>query len=97
MMPQRRECMEGYLKLVSTLDDLESSEFGEHWFYRAAMFLITTGCSYRYGILIKLAKDKLREGRGSGIDRDNNHTSLLKKQEEVNSILSKGENEIPWV
>ncbi|MCK4529359.1 hypothetical protein KAW18_18500, partial [candidate division WOR-3 bacterium] len=85
MMTPRTECIEGYEKLKSEFDQLESPEFREHWFYRAKLLLVKR-CSYRYLILLKLAKEHIRKGRDSGIDRitsvriTNSNSSILSKE-----------------
>jgi len=93
MMSPRTECIEGFEKLKNDLPDLDSTNFREHWFYRARAFLLDTKCSYRYGILMRLAESRLREGRGIGIDRiniisnSNSNSTISSKEEQDNGVI----------
>ena len=69
MMTPRTDCIEGFEKLSNELDQLDSFEFREHWFYRARALLRKHNCSYRYGILMRLAESHMRKGRGIGLGR----------------------------
>ena len=59
--------MEHYKDLIKDLDDLESTTFREHWYYRAMCFKISTDASVRpraramYGTLLELARIYRRE------------------------------------
>ena len=61
----QEECKAIYLELAGSIEDLESKDFGEHWYHRAKR-LKELGC----GKLYKYAIKKAEEYRSGGVTRE---------------------------
>jgi hypothetical protein len=90
MMTPRKDCLKGFEKLKDDIDDLDSVNFREHWFYRARLLLANYRCSYRFGILMRLAESHMRKGRGIGLGR----ITSIPFRGNSNSNSNRGENNV---